>query len=457
MRGKVTRVARRFWRHAVVGAPLVLGLMASAHAAIVASERAVLDQIYNQAGGASWTNNTGWNTATDECTWYGITCDGTGLHVQGIALNSNYLVGTLPDLNPLSALQTLAVNDNHLTGTLYPISGLTALIAFNVSNNQLQGALPNPSNLASLQYYLAANNQFTGTLPPSLANNNALLRFYVAGNQLTGAAPLAPSPNSLQASMSALCPNYLTPSTGTANDLVWNAATGYTPWSQACTAAPTAPVANNDSYSGQINHGLAVGAPGVLTNDTPSSGLTVSAWGTPTQGGTLTSTNANGSFQYTPPSSSWYGTDTFTYTASNGTQTATATVSIVIPQGTAPAITSGPLPNGTVGMSYAFTVTANGSPAATFSDNGTLPLGLQLAAATGAITGYPQQAGTFNVQITASNAVQPDATANYSVTIASAAVAGAATPVPTLSEWGLMLLSLLLGAFALRRQDQQDI
>ena len=198
---------------------------------------------------------------------------------------------------------------------------------------------------------------------------------------------------------------------------------------------------------------VAVGAPGVLTNDTPSSGLTVTNWGTPSQGGTLSGTNANGSFQYTPPSSSWFGTDTFTYTVSDGTQTATATVSIVIPQGTAPAITSGALPNGTVGVSYGFTVTATGSPTPTFSATG-LPPGLQLAAATGAITGYPTQAGTFNVQITVSNAVQPDATANYSVTIAPAAVTGAATPVPTLSQWAVLLLGLLVALGAIVGQTR---
>ena len=123
-----------------------------------------------------------------------------------------------------------------------------------------------------------------------------------------------------------------------------------------------------------------------------------------------------------------------------------------VPASAAPSITSGTLPDGTVGVSYGFTVTASGLPSPTFSDNGTLPPGLQLAAATGVITGYPTQAGTFNVQITASNAVQPDATVSYLVTIAPAAVAGTATPVPALSQWGVMLLALVLGGAAIRRR-----
>lgn len=207
-----------------------------------------------------------------------------------------------------------------------------------------------------------------------------------------------------------------------------------------------APVAANDSYTTQINHGLSVGTPGVLGNDTPSSGLTVSNWGTPGHG-TLTSAAADGSFQYTP-NTGWYGTDTFTYTATDGSQTSSATVSIVIPQGTPPAITSGALPDGTVGIGYGFTVTASGSPAPTFSDNGTLPPGLQIDAV-GAITGFPQQAGTYNVQITASNGALPNATADYTVTITPAAAAPAVTSVPTLSQWAQILLGLLLAAGAL--------
>lgn len=213
-------------------------------------------------------------------------------------------------------------------------------------------------------------------------------------------------------------------------------------------AAPTL-AATDDTYSGLLNHGLAVGAPGVLGNDTPSSGLTVSSWGTPGHG-TLTSTAADGSFQYTP-NTGWYGTDTFTYTASDGTQTSAATVSIVIPQGTPPAITSAALPDGTIGVSYAFTVTATGSPTPTYSATG-LPPGLQLASATGAITGYPTQAGAYNVQITASNGALPDATASYAISIAPAVVGAGVAPVPTLSQWGVMLLALVLGWAGMRRQ-----
>ena len=117
----------------------------------------------------------------------------------------------------------------------------------------------------------------------------------------------------------------------------------------------------------------------------------------------------------------------------------------------APAITSGTSPGGTAGTPYNFTVTASGSP--TFGATG-LPPGLSIDPATGAITGTPTAPGSYNVTVTASNAGGA-ATANYSITIA-AAVAVTPTVIPTLSEWGLILLSLLMAGavmLGLRREE----
>lgn len=117
----------------------------------------------------------------------------------------------------------------------------------------------------------------------------------------------------------------------------------------------------------------------------------------------------------------------------------------------APAITSGTPPAGTAGTHYSFTVTASGSP--TFGATG-LPPGLSINPATGVITGTPTAPGSYNVTVTASNAGGA-ATANYGITIA-AAVAVTPTAIPTLSEWGLILLSLLMAGavmLGLRREE----
>ena len=69
-------------------------------------------------------------------------------------------------------------------------------------------------------------------------------------------------------------------------------------------------------------------------------------------------------------------------------------------KGTAPAITSKKLPDGTVGSSYSTEIAATGSAPLTWSAAG-LPGGLRLS--DGTISGTPTEAGTFKVEITVSN------------------------------------------------------
>lgn len=77
-------------------------------------------------------------------------------------------------------------------------------------------------------------------------------------------------------------------------------------------------------------------------------------------------------------------------------QSFTLTVVPVIPPLTA--LWPDPLPNGTVGTPYSFTLTASGGvPPYTYSlTAGTLPTGLSLNPATGAITGTPSVAISFD-------------------------------------------------------------
>jgi serine protease AprX len=90
------------------------------------------------------------------------------------------------------------------------------------------------------------------------------------------------------------------------------------------------PTAVGDSYGTDEDTPLVVAAPGLLANDSDdgSAPLTASRVSGPGHG-TLT-LNANGSFTYTP-SANYSGTDSFTYTASDGTSPSNlATVSIDI-------------------------------------------------------------------------------------------------------------------------------
>jgi VCBS repeat-containing protein len=92
----------------------------------------------------------------------------------------------------------------------------------------------------------------------------------------------------------------------------------------------TPPVANDDSYSVAQDGSLAVGAPGVLGNDTDAENdpLTATLAGGPSHG--ALTLNANGSFAYTP-NGGYSGDDSFTYRANDGTADSNvATVSITV-------------------------------------------------------------------------------------------------------------------------------
>ncbi len=90
------------------------------------------------------------------------------------------------------------------------------------------------------------------------------------------------------------------------------------------------PVANNDSYTTNVDTTLSVSAPGVLSNDTNADNNPLTATlSTGPINGVLT-LNPNGSFNYTP-NAGFYGPDSFTYTAQHCTAVSnTATVTITV-------------------------------------------------------------------------------------------------------------------------------
>jgi len=97
------------------------------------------------------------------------------------------------------------------------------------------------------------------------------------------------------------------------------------------------PTANNDSYNVIVNGTLNISAPGVLSNDTGSSPLTVTqvngsganvGVATPVSGGGTVTLNSNGSFTYNAPAAT--GPVTFTYTAANALSSSSASVTITV-------------------------------------------------------------------------------------------------------------------------------
>jgi len=89
-----------------------------------------------------------------------------------------------------------------------------------------------------------------------------------------------------------------------------------------------APIAQTDTYTTDEDTVLNVAAPGVLANDfSPGGALSASVATNPVNG--VLALAADGSFTYTP-NANYYGTDSFTYTATVGATSAVGTVTITI-------------------------------------------------------------------------------------------------------------------------------
>jgi hypothetical protein len=121
------------------------------------------------------------------------------------------------------------------------------------------------------------------------------------------------------------------------------------------------------------------------------------------------------------PAAGTGGTYNITITASNGVSP-NATQSFTLTVDQAPAITSANHTTFTIGMAGSFQVTATGFPAPTFTTSGPLPSGVTLSSS-GLLSGTPAggTGGTYNITITASNGVSPNATQSFKLTIDKAA------------------------------------
>lgn len=98
-----------------------------------------------------------------------------------------------------------------------------------------------------------------------------------------------------------------------------------------------------------------------------------------------------------------------------------------------------------------FTVTATGAPTPAISVAGALPPGISFvdnADGSGTFSGTPTAAGSYALTITASNGVGVPAVQAFTLVVAAPV---AATPAPTLGEFGLLGCALLLAAAAARR------
>jgi len=160
---------------------------------------------------------------------------------------------------------------------------------------------------------------------------------------------------------------------------------------------------------------FAIGAIPVISGPTTASGmigqaispLTISATNGPSSFGAtnlppgLSINTTSGVITGIPTQAGSYAVS---LSASNASGVGVGTLAFTInsQQISAPIITSGVVVSGTVGQVFNYAITASNAPTG-YGANG-LPLGLQVNTTTGAITGTPTQAGSFNASVIASNA-----------------------------------------------------
>ena len=189
----------------------------TASAAVPASERDALIALYNDTGGTSWTEKSGWlGAAGTECAWYAVQCDENQTTVIALDLYANNLTGTIPAaIRDLKGLRRFYFFDNNIGGTvptqlgelanleeLYldrnPIGGniptsigaLTKLRVLAINGTNVNGPIPAQlGNLTALEELLLTYNSLSGEIPPQLGQLVNLQQLDFTSNQLTGPIP----------------------------------------------------------------------------------------------------------------------------------------------------------------------------------------------------------------------------------------------------------------------------
>jgi VCBS repeat-containing protein len=190
------------------------------------------------------------------------------------------------------------------------------------------------------------------------------------------------------------------------------------------TAAGDPPNAVDDSFT--VSEDSAANAFNVLANDTDpdtADTKTITAVGTPNQGGTVTIVGGitpNNTLSYTP-AAGFFGTETFTYTMRDtllATDTATVTVT-VSNVNDAPTFTNAGPTVATEDSPYSYTMTASDTDGDTpIFAAPTLPAWLTFNG-TNTISGTPQQAnvGSHNVTVTVSDGIAAAVPQNFQITV----------------------------------------
>ncbi len=292
--------------------------------------------LYNATDGPNWARNANWLTGPLN-SWQGITLDAEG-RVVTVALASNQLNGTLPpEIGQLERVQNLRLQINALSGPIpSEIGDLADLEILSLFLNELSGEIPPEiGQLGQLTSLGLGENQLSGEIPAQLGQLENLLQLDINGNQISGPLPaelgglvtleslvINNNPLSGPIPLSFVALTALNTFRYAGTDLCAPEDAAFQKWlSGVDTVEGTGvtcstnqpPVAVDDTATTQAGTSVFID---VLANDTDPDGdvLTIAGVGSPANG---TAEDFKGRVRYTP-SAGFTGTDSFTYTVSDG-------------------------------------------------------------------------------------------------------------------------------------------
>ncbi|MEM7530934.1 MAG: leucine-rich repeat domain-containing protein [Chloroflexota bacterium] len=139
--------------------------------------------IYRSTDGNDWTDNTGWLTTGNLCSWIGVKCDGD--NVVKLELESNNLDGELPpEIKNLGELRYLRLNDNQIDSIPPEIGKLTKLETLYISDNKLTVIPPEIGKLVKLETLHFSSNQLMN-IPREIKKLKTLEKLYLNNNKIS--------------------------------------------------------------------------------------------------------------------------------------------------------------------------------------------------------------------------------------------------------------------------------